>query len=583
MNVAAYSVREAERLAVLKHYDVLDTPPEEAFDRIVRLAATLAATPVAAISLADRGRHWFKAAIGLAVPQIPATLSFHVGTVADEGIQVVEDAHRDARFSDNPLASAPDNLRFFAGVPLRAPSGHWLGALWVMDRHPRGLDAATASRLADLAMLVIEVLELRAARNTLAASEACAQAERHKTSMLIHAMVEDSQDPIFVKDLDGRYLLVNSAAAQAIGHPADAILGQTDLDVLPPDVVSVLRATDLKVASSGQCVTLEELLPGPDGPKTYLSTKLPLLDTHGLLTGVFGIARDITARKRIERALLKAKEDACQASQAKSEFLRAMSHELRNPLNAVIGFSQILDLGGRDPLTPAQKTCVGHIQRAGQHLLELVNDILDLAKIESGQFTLTIRAVDVRHLLRETLPLVQHTAKSNAVTIRFEELPVAAPMVRADSLRLTQVLFNLLSNAIKYNRPGGQVTVTESLATNHRLRLTVTDTGPGLSLEHVGRLFRPFDRLGAESRGIEGSGIGLVITRRLLEMMDGEIGVTCPPGKGCAFWIELPQVDEASKPTASGPDLDRITQPVGYPADPTQARAMPARFAGDRP
>ena len=548
MNFAALPAAEAERLAVLNGYDILDTPPEAAFDRIVRVAATLAGAPIAIVSLAGAGRQWFKAVCGLPIREIPSVCPFSDPALASRNLLVVEDARGDARFTGNPLVSAPYHLRFFAGAPFFAPSGHRLGALWVIDRRPRTLDAGLRSGLADLAAMVVDALDLRATRRALTTAETGVQAERLAISGLLHAVVEESDDPIFVKDLQGRYLLVNAAAARAIGHSPQYILGQTDYELLPPETVLALRTIDIQVGATGKTVTVEELLPSSGGPRTYLTTKSPLLDARGLLIGVIGIARDITGRKRVEQALLEARDEACRDSQAKSEFLSAMSHELRTPLNAVLGFSQMLEISTREPLTPTQRTCVGHIHRAGQHLLDLVNEILDLAKIESGRLELSIESVDARRLLRESLVLVLPMAEPRGITISIEERSEAPPAVRADGIRFTQILVNLLSNAVKYNRQDGKVTVTESLSPGGGLRLTVADTGPGLTSEQVERLFQPFNRLGAEGRGIEGSGIGLVITRRLVEMMGGEIGVESRPGIGSTFWIAFPRAQETPAP-----------------------------------
>jgi PAS domain S-box-containing protein len=589
MSVAAISADEAERLAVLRSYEILDTPPEAAFDRIVRLATALTGTPIAIVSFADHNRHWFKSVIGLAIREIYQDAPLDSQTGFDDDLLTIEaelevgDAHDHPLFAGHRLASPPYNLRFFAGAPLYAPSGHRLGALWVIDRQARRLSPAVRTRLTDLAAMVVETLESRTTRRLLAASEARAQAELLNISTFIHAMMEEFEDPIFVKDIDGRYLLVNSAAARALGRPAKSIIGRTDFEILPLDIATALRATDMKVAALGQSLTLEEPIPASGGFKIYLSTKSPLLDTRGTLTGVLGIARDITARKQDELALREAKEEACRANQAKSEFLSAMSHELRTPLNAVLGFSQMLELGTREPLTPTQRTCVGHIHRAGQHLLNLVNEILDLAKIESGRVDLTLESVDIRHSLQESLVLVRPMAEARAIAIKVQEWPTPLPAVRADTVRLTQVLINLLSNAIKYNHQSGQVTITESLSAENWPRLTISDTGSGLSPEQMKRLFQPFDRLGAESRGIEGNGIGLVITQRLMELMGGRIGVISRLGEGCAFWIEFPQDESASPSTASSRNRDMMLPAIGIPADPTLVRAAPARSAGDRP
>ena len=215
MSVAAISADEAERLAVLRSYEILDTPPEAAFDRIVRLATALTGTPIAIVSFADHNRHWFKSVIGLAIREIYQDAPLDSQTGFDDDLLTIEaelevgDAHDHPLFAGHRLASPPYNLRFFAGAPLYAPSGHRLGALWVIDRQARRLSPAVRTRLTDLAAMVVETLESRTTRRLLAASEARAQAELLNISTFIHAMMEEFEDPIFVKDIDGRYLLVN--------------------------------------------------------------------------------------------------------------------------------------------------------------------------------------------------------------------------------------------------------------------------------------------------------------------------------------------------------------------------------------
>ena len=666
-------VDESDRLAALRTYDILDTLPEPAFDRIARLGAALTGMPIVLVSLVDERRVWFKAAVGLETREVPRERSFCGHALLGEEALVVEDAAADPRFSDSPLVTGPPFIRSYAGVPLISRSGHAVGALCAIDHRPRRLEADQIERLADLAATVVDALELRlaarrfeaeaealrVARNALAASEArhravldtavdaivtidgrgridsaniaCgrlfgyapeelvgrdvgmlmprSEAARHdealaryrhgrrsiivngpgrevtarrkdgsllpihlavsgtevagetlftgiirditdqyavreellNTLSLMHAVVDNSIDPIFIKDLDGRYLLLNAATARALGHPREEVLGRYDADFLPAEIVKQLRAIDNEVTTTGRTLCVEERLPAADGGSTiYLSTKSPLIGANSQIAGVVGIARDITARKAVEEALLRAKEEADLANSAKTEFLSAMSHELRTPLNAVLGFSQMLEMNdAKEPLTSTQRKCVDHIHRAGEHLLDLINEILDLAKIETGRLSLMIESVDLREVLRESLYLVAPMAEPAEIALTVEPSPEPPPQVLADSVRLKQVLVNLLSNAIKYNRHQGTVTVGEATA-GGRLRLTVRDSGRGISPAHLGQLFQPFNRLSADMSGIEGTGIGLTITRRLVLLMGGEIGVDSRLGEGSAFWIELP-------------------------------------------
>jgi signal transduction histidine kinase/CheY-like chemotaxis protein len=233
-------------------------------------------------------------------------------------------------------------------------------------------------------------------------------------------------------------------------------------------------------------------------------------------------------------------EEARAANQAKSAFLSSMSHELRTPLNAILGFAQILGAANM-PTTPEQKTeFAGHILKSGRHLLTLINEILDLAKVEAGAMTLAMGPVALGEVLAECRGMIAPLAAARGIHTAF---PASLDVrVQADRTRLKQVLLNLLSNAVKYNRDAGEVTV-ECTAAGPRLRLAVRDTGAGLTSEQIAHLFQPFNRLGQENGAQEGTGIGLVLTRRLVEMMGGEIGVTSSPGVGSVFWIELAGAD----------------------------------------
>ena len=254
--------------------------------------------------------------------------------------------------------------------------------------------------------------------------------------------------------------------------------------------------------------------------------------------------------------LAMAMEEARSANYAKSAFLSSMSHELRTPLNAILGFAQILS-SDRLPSTLAQKKeFAGHILKSGRHLLTLINEILDLAKVESGTVSLSLEPVGLDAILQECRDMIAPLASQRGIGMTF---PDACPLnVLADRTRLKQILLNLLSNALKYNREQGQVAIDCAPQAGGRVRISVRDTGVGLDGEQVALLFQPFNRLGQEGGTEEGSGIGLVVTKRLVELMDGSIGVTSAPGEGSTFWIELRVVDALPMPAAPAlprPDL----------------------------
>lgn len=290
---------------------------------------------------------------------------------------------------------------------------------------------------------------------------------------------------------------------------------------------------------------VEAMAERPDKSRiNFLAHPTPLRDTSGNIVGGINMLIDISERKRLDQVLLennlelnKAKTLAEKANRAKSDFLSNMSHELRTPLNAILGFAQLIDASNPQP-TPSQKRSVLQILQAGWYLLDLINEILDLTLIESGRLPLSIEIVSLPEVMRECKAMVEPQALNRNITLNFPEFD--APFkVSADNTRLKQVIINLLSNAIKYNRPNGEVTVTCAECGIGRARISVEDTGEGLSPEQLSQLFQPFNRLGKENSNEEGTGIGLVMTKRLVKLMGGKIAVESEVGRGTLFSVEL--------------------------------------------
>ncbi len=255
-----------------------------------------------------------------------------------------------------------------------------------------------------------------------------------------------------------------------------------------------------------------------------------------------GSNMDITEVKRAEERVLQAKEQAEKANRAKSEFLSSMSHELRTPLNAILGYTQLFEYDGN--LKSQQVENVREIRKAGEHLLQLINDVLDLAKIESGNMTVSLEPVLVSRLLEECFTLVQTQANARGIRLSVSVASFANTYVIADHVRCKQALLNLLSNAVKYNRVGGEVEVTLSAQEEQKLRISVRDTGRGIPLQRQREVFQPFNRLSAENSSIEGSGVGLVITKQLVEMMLGKLDFSSTEGVGTTFWMDFPVAAE---------------------------------------
>jgi signal transduction histidine kinase/AmiR/NasT family two-component response regulator len=263
-----------------------------------------------------------------------------------------------------------------------------------------------------------------------------------------------------------------------------------------------------------------------------------LRDDYGAIIGYLLIGTDNSVRKRVESELNEAMAAADKANRAKSDFLSSMSHELRTPLNGILGFAQLLETGSPAP-TVTQKRNIEQILKAGWYLLELINEVLDLALIESGKLTLSNEPVSLAEVIVECRAMIEPQARKRGLGMTFPHFEIAQ-FIMADRTRVKQVLINLLFNAIKYNRPQGAVAVECNLVEPDSIRICVRDTGAGLTPEQLAQLFQPFNRLGKESSAEEGTGIGLVVTKRLVKLMGGNIGAESTVGVGSVFWVEFP-------------------------------------------
>jgi PAS domain S-box-containing protein len=292
-----------------------------------------------------------------------------------------------------------------------------------------------------------------------------------------------------------------------------------------------------------------------------------LRDDFGAIIGYLLIGTDNSVRKRVESELNEAMAAADKANRAKSEFLSSMSHELRTPLNAILGFAQLLETGSPAP-TVTQKRNIEQILKAGWYLLELINEILDLALIESGKLTLSNEPVSLAEVMVECRAMIEPQARTRGLGMTFPRFEIQR-FITADRTRVKQVLINLLFNAIKYNRPQGAVAVECQLVAPDSIRICVRDTGVGLAPEQLAQLFQPFNRLGKEASAEEGTGIGLVVTKRLVELMGGTIGADSTVGVGSVFWVEFP--------LAAAPHLAVLESELAATARPQVPDGTPMR------
>jgi signal transduction histidine kinase len=402
---------EVERLHAVRRYDILDTPPDGAYDRITELAARLFQVPIAIVSIVDSDRIWFKSHHGLDATEVSRDPGLCASAILQDGPYIIEDAATDARALTNPLVAGDLGFRFYVAVPLTTSDGYNLGTLCVIDKKPRILKAQEITNLQDLASLVVDQLELRLTA--------------------IRTMVE----------------------------------------------------------------------------------------------------------------LINAKSSAENASLAKTDIISNLAHELRAPLNAILGYTQLLEID--KSLTSSQLSYVDQILKAGWHQSKLINELLDRDVIESGKLPMSQESLPLYNILSECQALMKPQAQMKSIHLSLSRSDNAF-FVYADRTRLKQIVINLLSNAIKYNHVGGTVSVECSRSTPEWVRISVKDTGAGLPPEKMDQLFQAYNRLGQESGTEEGTGIGLTITKKLIEMMGGTIGVESTVGIGSVFWIELISAEASS-------------------------------------
>lgn len=366
--------------------------------------------------------------------------------------------------------------------------------------------------------------------------------ERRLAEERFRSLVRDTSDIITICDADGVIRYESPSIERVLGYEPEQLIGTSVFDLIhPEDLADAKRfLADMLRAQEFSPVT-ELRLRHRDGSRRSFEVAGRNLLGEPSVRGMVLNARDLTERKRAEEEL-RAKHAAEEANRAKSEFLSRISHELRTPLNAILGFGELLTLG---ELTPRQHRQAGMIVKSGRHLLELIDEVLDIAGIEAGRLRLSLEPVAVQEIALEILDLVRPLGAQRNIHIEEVKVQTSSDFVLADRQRLKQVLLNLLSNAIKYNREGGRVTLSCLRAEagadgSPRLRIEVSDTGPGIPAEKMERVFVPFDRLDAELTGVEGTGLGLALSERLIEAMGGSMGVESTPGEGSTFYFELP-------------------------------------------
>lgn len=363
----------------------------------------------------------------------------------------------------------------------------------------------------------------------------------------------------------GEVIDINNAFTEVLGYSRDEVIGKTSYE-LGIYASKEVRDEIIQKIDSGIPLCKHEV-----GMRTRNGVqRTGLLSSDSIYIGndrcLLTVIIDITERKVAEEETRKAKQEAEDANLAKSEFLSRMSHELRTPMNSILGFAQLLEMG---QLNPGQGKGVGHILRSGKHLLNLINEVLDISRIEAGHFSFNPASISLRPVLLELVETIQPQAAKMQLMVSLSDDALSGLAVETDLQMLKQVFLNLLDNAIKYNQVGGRVDIrTERFFdVSHKpwIKVAISDTGSGIAEAHLPRLFKPFERIGAEKAGIEGTGLGLSVVKKLVQLMGGQLGVESKPGEGSTFWVAFPESEQhpetdAAPATAVVPEAKIHTQ-----------------------
>ncbi|MFC1491860.1 response regulator [Nitrospinota bacterium] len=526
---------ETERLEALDSYEVLDTPPESPFDDLTKLAAHILDVPISLVSLIDTDRQWFKSRYGLEAPETPRDLSFCGHVVADGRSLVVPDSRRDVRFSDNPLVTGDPQVIFYAGAPLITAEGYVLGTLCAIDNHPRSLPPEKMKLLNALARQVMSQLELR--RQLIDQKK---MEERIRNSEeKYRAVLDTAADGIISIDNRGTVEALNQTARKMFGFQEEEVIGQNVKMLMPAPfhgehdgyIRNYLDTGEKKIIGIGREVV------GLRKDGTTFPMELAVSEVRQGERIIFtGIIRDITERHEIERM--------------KNEFVSVVSHEIRTPLTSLRGSLGLLAGGMAGELSPEGKELLDIAVNNSDRLIRLINDILDLEKIESGKMDLEISPSPVEDLVTRAVAEMQGSATEKGISIENEVEPAEA---LADGDTIVQVLTNLLSNAIKFSESGGRVTVKAGRI-GDCVEVSVVDRGRGIPPDAIKSIFDRFEQVdSSDSRDKGGTGLGLAICKAIIEQHGGQIRVESEWGKGSTFIFSLPVMTPVSNRIHASP------------------------------
>lgn len=501
---------ESERLAALLDSRILDSEQEEDFDALTRLAAHICETPIAAVSLIDDHRQWFKSKVGLDVSETPRDVAFCAHTILESECLVVPDAADDDRFATNPLVTGDPHIRFYAGIPLETSDGFSLGALCVIDRKPRELTTAQRDALDVLSRHASQLLDGRRRQMELIATQQRFQA------------LADAADEGVAIVREGRITEVNRALCKLTGRSRASLLGlEPSALVSPKERARVSEKVQQRAEEDS--ISYESEVVRSDGTVVPVSVTAKTV-LHGGSEVRVSVIRDLSKERHAERT--------------QREFISVVSHELRTPLTSIHGSLRLLASGALVQLDGRAKQLVEIAAANAERLIQLTNDLLDVDRADADRLALTLDEHRIRDLIGGAVESAEGMALDDSVTIDVHEGAALDTVVLVDRRRIRQVLTNLLSNAIKYSNPGTQVEV-RACAAEGRVRVEVLDRGPGVPEADRERIFERFRQARGADAARGGTGLGLAVARALATQHGGEVGMEPREGGGSIFWLEL--------------------------------------------
>lgn len=527
MPAAPIAPNEPERIAALHGLGILDTPPDERFDRITRTAKRLLGVEIALVSLVDVNRQWFKSCIGLPDRETPRAISFCAHAILSDDILVIPDAREDARVATNSNVTGAPHIRFYAGKPLRGPSGHKLGTLCVIDTEPREFGEDDRAALIDLAAMAEAEFEAVRLRD--------AVVDVHVAEARLRAIMDGAADGIAMIDADGVVAFINPAGAASLGYATEDLAGcqfhevvhyaRADGSPYPADEcpMHTTLVTGVGVRQADEVFWRKD---GTPVPIEYTSTAIR---DESTVKGAVVTWSDISERRELERM--------------KDDFVSSVSHELRTPLTSIKGYVELLLDGDAGELAEEQRTFLNVVARNTARLDSLISDLLTMSRLSSGQATVERAAVELSaiaaHVVEELIPV----ADEKHVELAGELSPA---WISGDARQLTQAVANLVSNAIKFTSASGHVLIRSAVQNGYAL-LEVVDDGVGLPQDELGQVGTRFFR--ASTAGTtDGTGLGLAITREIVLAHGGTLEVESALGEGSTFRLRLPAASPAEAP-----------------------------------